>query len=89
MPRYSTTKRNSTIQVSLNALKKNDKFKKDQLLAWSKQFNGDMMTGGRNVTMAVMNYLGKSFEDGYCVSGDMADNFVTESVVKIPIIIPP
>jgi hypothetical protein len=89
MPRYSTTKRNSTIQVSLNTLKKNDKFKKDQLLAWSKQFNGDMMTGGRNTIMAVMNYIGKSYEDGYCVSKDMTDNFVTESIIKIPIIIPP
>ena len=88
MPRYTATKRNSTIQISLNTLEPGDTFQKGQLIAWSKAFNGDGLAIGKNVMMAVMNYIGFSFEDAYVISEDMSNEFVSENVMRIPIIIP-
>jgi DNA-directed RNA polymerase beta subunit len=88
-PRFSSTKRNSTIMISMNNLKVGTKFKKDQMVGWSRMFDGDRFVGGRNVTMAVMNYDGLSYEDGYVISEGMADKFVSETIKKITVMVPP
>jgi DNA-directed RNA polymerase beta subunit len=58
--RYSVTKRNSIITLNINTLKKGDKFKKDQLIAWNDHFDGknNVLANGINCKLAVMNYLG-------------------------------
>ena len=88
-PRFSTTKRNSTIMISMTSLKKGDKFDKAQMLGWSRMFDGDRFVGGRNTTIAIMNYDGYSYEDGYVISKGMANNFVSEIIQKLTVLIPP
>ena len=88
MPRYTATKRNSTIQISLDNLAVGDEFQKGQMIAWSKSFNGDGLAIGKNIMLAVMNYRGYSFEDAYVLSEDAAESFVSETVIRVPIIIP-
>ena len=88
-PRFSTTKRNSTIMISMNSLKKGDKFKKGQMVGWSRMFDGTRYNAGRNVTMAVMNYDGLSYEDGYVISDSMAKEFVSETIQKLIVLVPP
>ena len=87
--RYSNTKRNSTIKLSFDSLKVGDTFGKSEVIAWSTVFKKDVLANGRNVKIALMNYMGISFEDGYCISREMADSFQTEMIVKIPVLIPP
>lgn len=87
--RYSNTKRNSTIKLSFDSLKAGDTFEKSEVIAWSTVFKKDVLANGRNVKIALMNYMGISFEDGYCISKEMANNFKTEMIVKIPVLIPP
>jgi DNA-directed RNA polymerase subunit beta len=86
--RYSNTKRNSTIKLSFDSLKVGDTFSKSEVIAWSKVFKKDVLANGRNIKIALMNYNGISFEDGYCITEETAENFKTEVIVKIPVLIP-
>lgn len=88
-PRYSATKRNSTIQLTFNSLKVNDKFTKNEILSWSKAFSGNVLANGKNSKIAILNYIGASHEDGYVVTDSMTNDFSTEMVTKIPVIVPP
>lgn len=88
-PRYSATKRNSIIQIELNTKNKGDKVEKGEIVAWNKNFNGDILTQGRNCTLAVMSYMGVSFEDGYVITDKMASEFETDTIQKISVVIPP
>ena len=87
--RYSNTKRNSTIKLSFDSLHVGDTFEKSENIAWSKVFKKDVLANGRNVKIALMNYMGYSFEDGYCITESMSENFKTEMITKIPVLIPP
>lgn len=89
VPRYSSTKRSSTIRISLDTLKPGDKFKTGELIAWSKSFKDGGLAIGKNKKVAVLNYMGLSHEDGYTVTENMANDFQSELVLKIPVIIPP
>jgi len=89
LPRFSNTKRGSTIINEMSSLKKGDKFKKADLIAWSNFFDGKTTANGRNSTMAIMNYMGTSYEDAYVVTESMADDYVVDTTEKIDIIIPP
>jgi len=62
-PRLASTKRASYFNLSLESIKEGGKFKKDEAVAWTNNFNGDAYTGGVNLKIAVMNYLGFSHED--------------------------
>ncbi len=88
-PRVSATKRNSIIHISLESCKKGDKVEKGELIAWSKMLDGDSLVQGINNTMAILNYDGASFEDGYVISEKNANKFQTEVVTKINLIVPP
>lgn len=89
LPRYSTTKRSSIIRISLDTLKVGESFKTGELIAWSKSFSDNTLAIGKNKKVAVLNYIGHSHEDGYVVSEEMANDFQSELVLKIPVIIPP
>lgn len=89
LPRYSTTKRNSIIRNKMNTLKAGDSFQKDQMIAYTNSFNGDGLALGKNVTMAIMNYNSFSHEDGYVMTNDSVNKFITDSVEKVIINIPP
>ena len=89
VPRYSSTKRSSTIRISLDTLQPGDKFKTGELIAWSKAFKDNALAIGKNKKVAVLNYLGLSHEDGYVISEDMSNDFQSELVLKVPVIIPP
>jgi len=62
-PQLSMTKRASYINLNFNSLEKGEKFKKGQMIAWTNSFNGECYAGGKNLNIAVMNYLGFSHED--------------------------
>jgi DNA-directed RNA polymerase beta subunit len=87
-PRLSTTKRASYINLNMKTLQKGDKFEKNQLIAWTNNFDGEGYTGGKNTTFAVMNYLGYSYEDGYAISKEMSDNYKVEAVQEVVAMIP-
>ncbi len=88
-PRFSTTKRNSVIMISIDSLKKGDKFKANQMVGWSRMFDGERFVAGRNIPIAIMNYDGLSFEDGYVISEDTANKFVSETIKKLTVLVPP
>lgn len=89
IPRMSTTKRSSIIRITLDTLKEGDSFQTGQLIAWSKSFVDNVLAIGKNKKVAVLNYLGNSHEDGYVISENMANDFLTEMVIKVPVIVPP
>ena len=89
IPRYSSTKRNSTIRITLETLNEGDTFNTNQLISWSKSFVDNVLAIGKNKRIAILNYIGVSHEDGYVITEDMADDFKTELIYKIPVIIPP
>ncbi len=88
IPRLSMTSRATYINLNFNTLEKGEKFKKNQMIAWTDAFNGECYAGGKNLVIAVMNYLGHSHEDGYAISSTTADNMQTEIVDEITVIIP-
>jgi len=90
IPRLSKTYMGAFIQLSMNTVKKGDKIKKGQPVAWTKNFNKyGMYCAGRNTTMALMQYKGLVYEDAYVISGDMAHSLKRDIIKKVQIIIPP
>jgi DNA-directed RNA polymerase beta subunit len=91
IPRKSRTKRGSFISLELRTPPVGHKFRKNELLAYTKNFDGKtgMYTSGKNINIAVMNYLGFGHEDGYVISKNLADETTTDVVKEIHLIIPP
>ncbi len=89
--RKSRTKRGAYIALELNPLPVGTKFKKNQLLASTKNFDNttSCFMSGKNVTIAVMSYLGYTYEDGYAISDKLANNTTTDTVREVSIIVPP
>lgn len=87
-PRLATTKRASYINLNMTPLEVGKKFKKNEPIAWTNSFNGDCYASGKNMKMAIMNYLGYSFEDGYAISEDIANAVQTEVIEEVTVIIP-
>jgi len=75
----------------MNTLPVGKKFKKNQILAATKNFNLETgtYTSGKNVTIAVMNYLGFSHEDAYCVSNSLCNSTTTDTIKEVYVIVPP
>lgn len=91
LPRKSQTRRGAFISLEMNAISVGEKFKKNQILASTKNFDNETSTyiSGRNVNIAVINYLGYSHEDAYVVSEDIAETTTTDTVKELFCIIPP
>lgn len=85
---YSKTKRNSIILISFDHLKQGDKFKKNDMITWSKMFKNGVLSYGRNSKVAVMNYKGLSHEDQYVLSEDCSNSFMTEFVEAVKVVVP-
>ena len=62
-PRLATTKRASYIHLGMKTVELGTRVKKDEAIAWTNNFNGDCYASGKNMKMAVMNYMGFSHED--------------------------
>jgi DNA-directed RNA polymerase subunit beta len=90
LPRLSRTKRGSYIALEMQTLPINTKVKANQAIAFTKNFDENgIYCAGKNVFIAVMNYLGYSHEDSYVISKDLADETKTDIVSEVSIIIPP
>lgn len=91
LPRKSQTRRGAYISLEMIPLDVGKKFKKNEILAATKNFNVDksVYVSGRNVKIAVMNYLGYSYEDAYVISDNIANTTTTDTIKEISIIIPP
>lgn len=90
VPRMSRTKRGSYIALEMDTLNKDAKFKANQPIAFTKNFNQNgVYCGGKNITIALMNYMGLNHEDSYIVSKELADQTMTDSVEEVQAIIPP
>ena len=90
VPRMSRTKRGSYIALEMNTLGMNEKFKANQPVAFTKNFNqAGTYCAGKNVNIALFNYLGLSHEDSYVISKDLADSTMTDTVEEVQAIIPP
>lgn len=91
LPRRSRTKRGAFVSLEMQPLFEGVKFKKDQLLASTKNFNNETSSymSGKNVTIAVMSYLGYTYEDGYACSSHLAETTTTDTLKEVFIIIPP
>jgi len=85
----SSTKRNTPIEIRMETSKKGDKVEKGEPISWSNMFNGDLLVQGKNVKLAIMNYMNISYEDGYVISNEMAESFETKTLIKIPALVPP
>lgn len=89
VPRKSRTKRGSIIQLEMNTLQAGQSFKKNDTLAWTKNFNEGIYSAGKNVTVCFMNYKGFCHEDSYVITEDLAENTKRTIVKPINIVIPP
>lgn len=89
VPRLSRTKRGSYISLEMNTLDEGESFKANQPIAFTKNFNkAGVYCGGKNITVAIMNYLGAGHEDSYVITKDLADETLTDTVEAISIEIP-
>jgi len=90
IPRISRTKRGSFIDLEMHTLKVGEKFKANQPIAFTKNFNHNgIYCGGKNLNVAVCNYLGFNHEDSYTISKKTADQTTTDIIDEIDVVIPP
>ena len=86
----SRTKRGSYIALEMNTLDKDTKFRANQPIAFTKNFNQEgTYCAGKNITIALFNYLGLNHEDSYIISKELADQTITDSVEEVNVMIPP
>jgi DNA-directed RNA polymerase beta subunit len=90
VPRLSRTKRGSYISLEMNTLDEGESFKANQPVAFTKNFSKTgVYCSGKNITIAIMNYLGAGHEDSYVITKDLADETITDTVEAISVEIPP
>jgi len=75
----------TNILLDMDTLNVGDKVKAKQAVAWTKNFKGNELSTGRNLTMAVMSHLGKNFEDGYAISRSTADKMTTDILSRFSV----
>lgn len=89
VPRVGHTKRFEHILIELNTLKLGDKFKKNQPIAWCKNFDkSGIYCSGKNLKIAVMEYQGYVHEDAYAISRKYAETTTTDIIKEVHVIIP-
>jgi DNA-directed RNA polymerase beta subunit len=90
IPRMSRTKRGSYIALEMNTLEVGKKFKANQAIAFTKNFDQQgTYCSGKNVKVAILNYLGLNHEDSYVISKNLAETTKTDTVEEVHIIVPP
>lgn len=89
IPRKSRTKRGSFIQLEMKTLEVGKTFKKNDTLAWTKNFNQGIYSGGKNTVVCFMNYRGFCEEDSYTISQDLADQVKRTIIKQINVVVPP
>jgi DNA-directed RNA polymerase beta subunit len=90
IPRMSRTKMGAYISLQMNTLSEGETFKKNQLIAWTKNFTKDSKyASGKNVFLAVMNPMGFGHEDAYCISQEFSESARRDMVKEVGCIIPP
>lgn len=91
LPRKSQTRRGAFISLEMIPLGAGTKFKKNDILAGTKNFSDkdNMYVSGRNVTIAVMNYMGYNYEDAYVISDKIAETTTTDTLKEVFVVIPP
>lgn len=89
-PRLSRTKRGSYLILDIDSLKQDEKVNANQIVAFSKNFSKDgIYCAGKNINIAVLSYLGNTFEDAYVLSQDIADQTYTDIIKECRIIVDP
>jgi len=74
----------------MNTLDEGESFKANQPIAFTKNFNkAGVYCSGKNITIAIMNYLGAGHEDSYVITKDLADETMTDTVEAVSVEIPP
>ena len=90
IPRLSRTKMGMYMGLELESnLKVGDKFVKNQVIANTRNFKNGIYTSGKNVHIAVMNYLGYSHEDAYVIGAKLAEETTSDVYKEVQIIVPP
>lgn len=91
LPRRSRTRRGAFVSLEMETLPVGSKFKKNELVASTKNFINDSSTfvSGKNISIAIMSYLGFTYEDGYALSSKVAESTTTDTLKESFIIIPP
>lgn len=89
-PRKSRTKMGAYISLEMKTLEEGESFKKDQLIAYTKNFTKDSRyAAGKNVFIAMVNPLGYGHEDAYVVSKEFSNSGKRDIVKEVAAIIPP
>ncbi|MDX1699474.1 MAG: hypothetical protein R3250_02595, partial [Melioribacteraceae bacterium] len=90
IPRMSRTKMGAYISLQMNTLDNGETFKKNELIAWTKNFTKDSKyASGRNVFVAVINPSGFGHEDAYVISQEFSQSARRDMVKEQHIIVPP
>jgi len=89
-PRTARIKRGRYLPLDIIVnVKEGQKIRKGQIIAGTNQVNTGIYTYGRNVVVAVLPYLGGTFEDGWAVSEDTLEKFSHKIFKEVNVIIPP
>jgi hypothetical protein len=89
IPRKSRTKMAAYISLEMKTLEPGEKFKKDELIAYTKNFTKDSRyASGKNVFIAMMNPSGFGHEDAYVISREFANDAKRDVVKEVAAIIP-
>lgn len=90
IPRKSRTKRGVYISLEMETLEEGKSFKKNQIIAWTKNFSEDgLYAPGKNVFVALMNYDGFNHEDAYAITRNFAEQTTVDVLKEQNVIIPP
>ena len=78
------------LSLEMQTLNIGDKVVKNQPVAFTKNFNKNgMYCSGKNVFMAVMNYVGMSHEDAYVITKELSSSMSRDIVKEVSIVVPP
>ena len=87
-PVRSRTKRGVYINKNYKIIVKDgQKVKTDDILAVSPSLQHGMITPGKNAVIAVMNYKGHNFEDGFVVTEEFLGRFKYNELEKVTVIV--
>lgn len=89
-PRKSRTKMGAYISLEMQTLNVGESFKKDQLIAFTKNFTRDSKyAAGKNIFIAMVNPEGYGHEDAYVISKDFAQSAKRDIIKEVQAIILP